>query len=85
MLFLSTGHLSETTARMLDNTPVSDWPVTGYTGTYGWVISANYLDFTKNAPEDLVEAIFYARSKECSYILFDRDEEPTPDLPYYNW
>lgn len=80
ILILSTAHVSETTARMLDSTPVTEWPVTGghYNG-FGWFMYAG-----ETGPEDLVRIFEFARDNLCHYVLLDRDAD-TVELPVYDW
>lgn len=82
LLILSTSHVSETTARMLDATPVTNWPAPGghYNG-YGWFLYAGHDE----GPEDLRKLFDFARNNLCHYILLDRDASVVEELPVYDW
>lgn len=41
-------------------------------------------DPTDNLPDDIAEVLAFARANNCTWILFDSDEEPNEDLiPVY--
>lgn len=81
ILILSTGHVSETTAKMLESTPVKDWPVSGgHYGEYGWFMYAG-----ETGPEDLQTIFEFARQNHCQYVLLDRDGAVVEELPVYDW
>lgn len=39
----------------------------------------------ENVPKDLVDVINFALSKNCTWILFDRDADIIKELPKFNW
>jgi hypothetical protein len=86
---ISTAHVSETTARRLDNTPAKEWPCAGGPyGEYGWLVYVH----DENAgvgrdaiPTDLFEAMCWARKQGCDYVLFDCDADMIEGLPTYDW
>jgi hypothetical protein len=88
MLCLSTAHVSEATAKMLNDTPYTLWPVVGGPWAYGWLMYAHdeRLDSgDKHFPDDLWECCVFARSKGFDYILFDQDADIADGLTFYSW
>lgn len=80
VLDLSTGHLSESTRALLDDTPVEKLPGTVLAGEYGWLVHAGFVD---TWPDDLRAAIALAHAQGCDRVLFDRDGLRHPDLPWF--
>lgn len=88
-LNLSTAHVTEDTAKVLDHLPGipdhwSQW-VVGTDNTYGWWIWAGQEDGLDDLPEDLRGCVDLAKQHDCDWILFDRDVEPIDQLPRYEW
>jgi hypothetical protein len=86
MLDLSTAHLSEATATMLDkwSTDAGDKPVVAYEkGMYGWIVSTSHVSAA--TPDDLKACIDYAIDKDCDWIMFDCDYLCVDALPTYDW
>lgn len=83
-LTLSTAHVTDDTRRILDETKVSDWPVFGFRGAYGWVVYA-HDESDWEIPQDLWGVCEYARKNDCDYIMFDADADIIDDLPHYEW
>ena len=86
---ISTGHVSEKTATMLDETPSRRWPFAG--GSYdeiGWFAYVHHenvgLDRDR-IPDELFAVMTWARQKDVDYILFDRDGGRIDDLPFFDW
>lgn len=88
-LELSTAHLTEQTAQRIEDSveQMLGLPFITYAkGEYGWWVHVPATD-----PElhmgmtDLLAALQYARSKDCAWIMFDRDVETIEDLPSYEW
>lgn len=82
MLDMSTRHLSGATIRMLEQTPVANWPIHGSRYSCGFFIFAA----TDNGgeppiPDDLWACCEYANKHGCGWMRFDIDHEPYPDLP----
>lgn len=85
-LVLSTSHVTEKTAHLLDTTPVQNWPVAGGPyGTFGWFIYAHDEDAEGNIPEELMGVFRYAREHGCDNVLFDCDAGQIDGLPTYEW
>lgn len=84
VLELSTGHVSEETARMLDTTSIMEWSVSGWLGVYGWIIRTEGYD-PDTTPTDLQNCLIYAASQGARYIIFDRDCDRIDELPYFEW
>jgi hypothetical protein len=81
---MSTGNLTEETRALLELTPPAHWPVPGMAGEYGWFVSAPEQNPGGAVPDDLWQVLCYARERGVYYVLFDRDAEPDPNLPYYD-
>ena len=88
MLALSTVHVSEDTAKLIDN---GDTEVVIYAKEkYGWFVHVPELCNMNNlengkCPSDLYRCILFARKNDCDWLMFDRDVEPIDELPQYNW
>lgn len=84
-LMLTTGHLTEATAKMLDTTPAKDWPVIGGPyGTYGWQMYA-HDDNDGTIPDDLWAVCEFANANGADLVVFDCDANPVDGLPTYEW
>lgn len=91
MLALSTAHLTEGTASLLEAGSIKN--VTIYPkGEYGWFVHVPELSDldsfeNKDCPKDLMDCMRYARSNGCSWLMFDCDveEECAPELQKYEW
>lgn len=83
-LTISIGHVTEVTAKMLDSTPVIQWPTLGGpVGSYGWFFYAQ--DEQGDCPDDLMAIFTFARANNCTYVLLDCDADQIEELPYYDW
>jgi hypothetical protein len=92
VLEASSGNVSLETARKLDDADVDtgmqdDMPITYMKGGFGWWVrvSPELVDTPKKTPADLLAVIDFARSQGCEWIMFDRDADPIPGLPTYDW
>lgn len=83
-LTLSTAHVTDDTRRILDESKLTDWPVFGFQGVFGWVIFC-HEEKDETIPEDLWRVLEYARAKGCEYVMFDADADMIDDLPTYEW
>jgi hypothetical protein len=84
VLFLSTAHIDPATAKLLDETPLSDWPVYGGPIPDGYLIYA-HDDEQGEIPADLWACCVLAREFKCEYIRFDRDGPQIGGLTVYDW
>lgn len=86
---LSTGHLTEEEARSLENAPEEAFPFTLARFEAGWFVSCTGVETTpgvvSGAWPHLHALRLWANSRGFSYVLLDRDADPVPDLPYYEW
>lgn len=86
---ISTGHVSQDTARMLEQTPSIDWPcVGGRYSQYGWFIYAHDVkEFvgTGRIPDDLFAVMTWARNQGLEYLLLDCDGDQIEGLPAFDW
>lgn len=87
ILVLSTAHVTAETAILLNETDCQKWPLVGGPySEYGWFVSAHDGDaLDRETSPDLIAVIAYAKSKDCSMILFDRDADTVDELPTYEW
>lgn len=86
MMTLSTAHISEETAYLLDDElTVTKWGLIAYEkSAYGWFINLGF-DELFNVPLDLLHCINYALENGCSWLCLDRDGDEADDLPTYDW
>lgn len=81
MVTVSTGHISEDTAKNLEAN-VAD--LGAYSkGEYGWLIYAG--DDRKSTDPSLQACIAYAQSLGCVWLCLDRDGAVVESLPQYDW
>ena len=83
-LELSTAHISYATSLAMDH---GDYRIARY--GYGYLVYADPWQI-KHRDEseyqsDLLDCIALAIEHNCTYILFDCDEEPIEELPIYEW
>ena len=86
---ISTGHLTEGTARFLDTTPAKNWPYAGGPyADYGWFFYAHDENLNTGSgaiPDDLFAVMTWARKQVCHYLLLDCDGDAVDDLPQFDW
>lgn len=88
LVTLSTAHIKESTADILDNPDTT--PITVYPTPYGYFVHTQSIDqntledLNKNS-HDLYTCIQFARLNSFAWIQFDRDAEPISELPTYVW
>lgn len=86
---ISTGHVTEKTARFLDTTPAPQWPFAGgQYGDYGWFVYAHDENCGVGAdaiPDDLFDVMTWARRSGFDYILLDCDGETVDGLATHEW
>lgn len=88
MAELSTAHLSPETLSMIEDGEIMEVsiykktvPGEGVVGYFIPIIETTLDD--PGIPGSLKEAMKYAANNGCSWLMFDRDIEPIPDLPAY--
>lgn len=87
VLELSTAHLPEELGRTLGDVP----GVSAQRLEVGWLLwvpddprdSANAM--ADEVPPEVLHIQGYARAWHCDYVLFDRDADPNPALPTWEW
>jgi hypothetical protein len=95
ILDISTAHVSERTARILDEI-VADDALLGLRpgvivhgkGEHGWLVyvpSEPSQESTPDFPEDLRTCMEHARALDCDWVMFDRDGVVIDALPEYEW
>ena len=89
MLTLSTGHISEFTAKSFEREQIQHGFPIYKKGEYGWFIYLNnwVRRATSNlsSPSDLGLVIRFAVSRGCNLLCLDRDGERVNELPYFEW
>lgn len=90
VLTLSTAHITEKTAELLDKEPDSNYlGLCVYPKSeYGYYIEiGEYLDqsLKNHIPEDLFIVLAFANSMDCSILCLDCDAVECPFLPTYDW
>ena len=86
MLSLSTGHVSEDTARLMDNDAIGQVVIYDKPN-FGWFVHVPErfeLDEVKcSCPNDLFQCLDFAEKRGCGWIMFDSDVEPINELNMY--
>lgn len=89
MLTLSTAHISETTAKLLQKEPETDalclsvYEKRSGDESYGWFVYLTGHE-SKSVPADLASVISLARRNGCSIICLDSDGPVVPSLAVHN-
>lgn len=87
MLVLSTAHVSNETARKLDDDCAGVHsillPVVYPKGEYGWIIPI--YDIPEGCPADLAHVLRYAMDRGCAWLMFDNDAADVNGLPLFDW
>jgi transcriptional regulator with XRE-family HTH domain len=92
MLVLSTAHVSEETARWLDDQCLAPLPplVIYDKGGFGWMIPI-YDDLltevseSPEVPRDLIEVLTFANAHRFTWLMFDRDADQVESLKRFEW
>jgi len=89
-LALSSSHISWRTTLKIDGwltLDPSDRPVSIADTHYGWFICARPSSFGEHLeiPDDLFNALTFARNQGCDYLILDRDASATDRLPCFEW
>lgn len=88
-IVISTGHVTEATAKLLDDVPVDEWPcLGGRYGDYGWFVYAHDENCgvgKDRIPDDLFAVMIWARKERCDYVLLDCDGDQIDALPHHDW
>jgi|GEM_PF-1048676 len=84
VLDISTAHITHATSKLLQETPLKDWPTTGGETQYGYFIYACDC-YDECIPPDLWAVMCFAHANGCDYICLDADAEQYEELPSYDW
>lgn len=83
LMTISTAHISEQTALMLEFAPQKcDMPVYAME-RYGWLIFVCSQDETPY--DDLNEVAKFAEQHHCEWVRLDPDGDIVDGLPVYDW
>lgn len=93
IITLSTTHITENTARLLDDEPnTNTLGLTTYKkADYGWFIyiadyiKTNILNDAVSLPDDLKLCLKTAVNNNCEWLCLDCDGPEYDKLPKYNW
>jgi hypothetical protein len=92
VLSLSTACIDVSTANILNESAfhdceICDGLVAYAKGLYGWIVHVPTSYKSNHIPDDLNTCLKYAMSKNCEWIMFDRDVEydEKDGLPKYDW
>lgn len=79
VLVLSTAHVTKATAARIDDLTYE----CAFQRSDGWVFHVG--DQRTDGPDDLEEALSYARARNCIWLMFDADGPINPALPTWEW
>lgn len=87
---LSSSHISWPTTEKIDEwmkVDADERPVSIADTHYGWLVATDPSSFSdyRELPDDLVNALTFARGLGCNYLILDRDAYTTDRLPCYEW
>ena len=86
MLSLSTAHVSEKTAHIMENFNIDNVVIYDKPG-YGWFVyvpdKLELEEIQDTCPDDLYACLVFARENDCNWIMFDSDVEPIDELAVY--
>lgn len=91
MLTISTAHITEDTARAIEDALAKGAQPFGLTvfskGDYGWMIYAPVAEDAgpSQVPDELDNALAHTRDLACTWLCLDRDAEKTHALSEFDW
>lgn len=97
MLTISTGHIKEETAKLLEDPKdkIVDLPAYYPKDEFGWFIYINKnliyetengtKDLFPNVPDDLMDCMREAWANNCEWLCLDCDGPIEPELETYEW
>lgn len=88
MIILSTAHITEQTAKLLDKEPEENsMTISVYKKSeYGWFLPIENISYdTAAVPEDLKKVIAFAKDHGCSWLCLDCDGPILEYLDTYKW
>lgn len=97
MLVLSTGHLTESTADILNDAAHDEPPFCelewgpSFARDEGWLFRVRPLaengapDESEGTPLDLSRVFMFAREHGCAWVMFDCDGPQIEELPWAAW
>lgn len=84
ILTMSTAHISQQTARLMDMDAIHAgfYPAdeSGYL-----ILTVGWEDYSDVMPEDLKECVKFAAGHDCDWLRLDGDAETVEGLPVYEW
>lgn len=87
LITISSGHISEKTAKLLNDEPTKhNMDLAVYPkAQFGWFIYIGALDTNAydHLPEDLKACALFTREHDCEWLCLDSDGEEMKELPMY--
>ncbi len=93
MIVISTGHLTEKVAEILDEAAMDAPPycelewAPAFTRDHGWLFHVPKLeDMLETDPPECLRNIFaFARAAGCDWVMLDSDGERVEGMPWHEW
>lgn len=85
-LTCSIDHIPTEFRHHLFYSPLSEWPVAGLKGPYGYFIYAHDEDgngWNERIPPELMAIFAYARQHACEYVYFESNADPLKHFPIF--
>lgn len=84
ILTMSTAHISQQTARLMDMDAIHAGVYSA--GESGYLIlTVGWEDYSDVMPEDLKACVRFAAGHDCDWLRLDGDARIVSDLPMYDW
>ena len=87
ILTISTAHITEETARLLDIEPDNDnMHLSVYNkAEFGWFVYVYKNIDAINVPDDLRKCLELAKANDCEWLCLDCDADVVDELDEYEW
>lgn len=84
ILMMSTAHISQKTAELLDKENAGEPICYPKDGGY-FILTAGWQDYGDGIPSDLRDCVKFAEQHGCDWLCLDGDAGTVPGLPVYEW
>lgn len=87
MLTISTAHITEETARLLELEPDNDnmQLIVYNKADFGWFIYVNEYLENRDIPDDLRKCLELAKENDCKWLCLECDTDVVDGLDEYEW
>ena len=87
ILTISTAHITEETARLLDLEPKNNdmWLTVYNKSNFGWFMYVHKDLDDRNIPDDLRKCLEFAKENDCDWLCLDCDADIVDGLDEYEW